>query len=49
MHFTSFGQTLNKATIRYLEARLLQLAATAGRAELDNGNAPALPPLSDQT
>jgi hypothetical protein len=45
--FTSFGQTLNKATIRYLEARLLQLAATAGRAELDNGNAPALPPLSE--
>jgi hypothetical protein len=26
---------------------LLQLAATAGRAELDNGNAPALPPLSE--
>ncbi len=45
--FTSFGQTLNKATIRYLEARLLQLAATAQRAELDNGNAPALPPLSE--
>ena len=45
--FTSFGQTLNKATIRYLEARLLQLAAAARRAELDNGNAPALPPLSE--
>jgi hypothetical protein len=45
--FTSFGQTLNKATIRYLEARLLQLAAQAGRVELDNGNAPALPPLSE--
>ena len=45
--FTSFGQTLNKATIRYLEARLLQLAASAGRAALDNGNAPALPPLSE--
>ncbi len=45
--FTSFGQALNKATIRYLEARLLQLAAAAGRAELDNGNAPGLPPLSE--
>lgn len=45
--FTSFGQALNKATIRYLEARLLQLAAEAGRAELDNGNAPTLPPLSE--
>ena len=45
--FTSFGQALNKATIRYIEARLLQLAAKAGRAELDNGNAPGLPPLSE--
>jgi hypothetical protein len=45
--FTSFGQALNKATIRYLEARLLQLTAVAGRAELDNGNAPGLPPLSE--
>ncbi len=45
--FTSFGQALNKATIRYLEARLLQLVAAAERAELDNGNAPGLPPLSE--
>lgn len=45
--FTSFGQALNKAIIRYLEARLLQLAAAAGRAELENGNAPGLPPLSE--
>jgi hypothetical protein len=45
--FTSFGQALNKAIIRYLEARLLQLAASADRAELDNGNAPSLPPLSE--
>jgi hypothetical protein len=45
--FTSFGQSLNKATIRYLEARLLQMAAAAGRAVLDNGTAPALPPLSE--
>jgi hypothetical protein len=45
--FTSFGQALNKATIRYLEARLLELAAASGRAELDNGTAPGLPPLSE--
>jgi hypothetical protein len=45
--FTSFGQALNKATIRYVEARLLRLAADAGRVELDNGNAPGLPPLSE--
>ncbi len=45
--FTSVGQSLNKATVRYLEARLLQLASAAGRALLDNGNAPSLPPLSE--
>lgn len=45
--FTSFGQALNKATIRYLEARLLKLAADAGRGELDNGNVPGLPSLSE--
>jgi hypothetical protein len=45
--FTSVGNGLNKATIRYLEARLVELVANAGRAELDNGNAPALPPLSE--
>lgn len=45
--FTSFGQALNKATIRYLEARLLDLAAASGRAELDNGTAPPLPTLSE--
>ncbi len=45
--FASFGQALNKATIRYLEARLLTLAAGAGRSELDNGTAPGVPPLSE--
>jgi len=45
--FSSVGDGLNKATIRYLEARLVQLAEKAGRAELDNGNSPGLPPLSE--
>jgi hypothetical protein len=45
--FSSVGEGLNKATIRYLEARLVQLAQKAGRAELDNGNSPGLPPLSE--
>jgi hypothetical protein len=45
--FTSTGEVLNKATIRYVEARLLELALQAGRAELDNGNAPGLPPLTE--
>jgi hypothetical protein len=43
--FTS--PSLNKATIRHLEARLLQLAATASRADIDNGTAPPLPSLSE--
>ena len=45
--FTSHGEMLNKATIRYLESRLIRLAADAGRSEVDNGNAPSLPPLSE--
>jgi len=45
--FTSTGQVLNKATITYIEARLLQLAATRGRAELDNGTAPSPALLSE--
>jgi Domain of unknown function (DUF4357) len=45
--FTSTGEVLNKATLRYLEARLLEIAQAAGRAELENGTAPALPPLSE--
>lgn len=45
--FTSTGEVLNKAAIRYMEARLLELAGGAGRAELDNGNAPGLPPLAE--
>lgn len=45
--FTSSGQILNKATLRYIEARLLELAAAAGKAEIDNGTGPALPPLSE--
>jgi Domain of unknown function (DUF4357) len=45
--FTASGQVLNKADIAYLEARLLELAATAKRAELDNGQGAALPTLNE--
>lgn len=45
--FTTSGQVLNKATIRYLESRLVQLATETGRAELDNGTAPGVPPLTE--
>jgi hypothetical protein len=45
--FTSKDQNLNKAHVQYLEARLVSLAAEAKRAELDNGNVPQLPALSE--
>jgi Domain of unknown function (DUF4357) len=45
--FTSKDENLNKAHVRYLEARLVRLASKAGRVELLNGTAPALPKLSE--
>lgn len=45
--FTSKDENLNKAHVQYLEARLVELAARAKRAELDNGNAPQRPGLSE--
>lgn len=44
---TASDGSLNKAITRYMEARLVELAQAARRAELDNGNAPQLPPLSE--
>lgn len=45
--FTSKDQNLNKAHVQYIESRLMALAAEAKRAELDNGNVPQLPALSE--
>jgi hypothetical protein len=45
--FTSKDQNLNKAHTKYLEARLVALAAEAKRAVLENGNTPQLPSLSE--
>jgi hypothetical protein len=45
--FTSKDENLNKAHVRYLEARLVQLASNAGRVNLLNGTVPALPKLSE--
>ncbi|AXA36748.1 MAG: GIY-YIG nuclease family protein [Candidatus Hydrogenedentota bacterium] len=45
--FTSKDQNLNKAHVQYLEARLVALANDARRAELDHGNVPKLPALSE--
>lgn len=45
--FTSKDQNLNKAHVQYLEARLVNLASEAKRAELDNNNLPQTPALSE--
>ncbi len=45
--FTSKDQNLNKAHIQYLESRLVDLAASAKRCQLDNGNKPYPPNLSE--
>ena len=45
--FISKDQNLNKAHVRYLEARLVGLADKTKRCVLDNGNVPQPPPLSD--
>lgn len=45
--FTSKDENLNKAGVRYLESRLVALAATAKRVALKNGNVPNAPFLSE--
>lgn len=45
--FTSKDHNLNKAHIQHLEARLVELAASAKRCQLDNGNRPMAPSLSE--
>ena len=45
--FTAKDSNLNKAYVQYIEARLIALASNAKRSVLDNGNAPALPTLSE--
>ena len=44
---TSAANNLNKAHVRYLEARLIELARSVGRVPLDNGNTPARPSLTE--
>ena len=44
---TSAANNLNKAHVKYLEARLVQLARAVGRVPLDNSNTPGLPGLSE--
>lgn len=45
--FTSKDENLNKAHVQYLESRLVDLAKTAKRCVLENGNVPTLPSLSE--
>jgi hypothetical protein len=45
--FTSKDGNLNKAHVQYLEARLLEHARGAKRCELENGNVPQKPSLSE--
>lgn len=45
--FTSKDGTLNKAHVQHLEARLIELAREAKRADLENATSPKLPSLSE--
>lgn len=45
--FTSKDQSLNKAHVQRLEARLVELATRAKRCVLDNGNVPQPPSLTE--
>ena len=45
--FTSKDENLNKAHVRFLEARLIGLGQTAKRATVENSTAPAPPALSE--
>lgn len=44
---TTTDESLNKAHARYIEARLIGIAAAADNAKLDNGTAPPSPRLSE--
>lgn len=45
--FTSTDENLNKAHVRYLEARLVALAKSANQWEVENHAVPTEPPLSE--
>lgn len=46
--FTAEGGRLNKAHVQFLESKLVSLAKSAGLAELENGNQPMPPALSEE-
>jgi hypothetical protein len=45
--FVSKDELLTKTQIKYLEARLIQIALDAKTAQIDNGNSPSLPTLHE--
>jgi hypothetical protein len=45
--FSSTDENLNKANIRFLESRLLELARAANQWGVTNNTAPAVPPMSE--
>lgn len=45
--FTGSGDQLNKTHVKFLEARLVQLATMAKRVELENKTSPSLPSMSE--
>lgn len=45
--FTSSAENLNKAHVQYLESRLIELARNAKRCDLENGNTPQRPNLTE--
>ncbi len=45
--FTAKDDSLDKAQVQYLEARLVNIAVGAGRCELENSNSPSLPSLPE--
>ena len=45
--FVSTDSSLNRAHVQHLEARLLDMAKQAKRANLDNANTPQMPALSE--
>lgn len=48
LFFTSKDDNLTKTHVQYLESRLVSLSQEAKRSELDNGNIPKLPSISER-
>ncbi|PHR57631.1 MAG: methionine sulfoxide reductase [Robiginitomaculum sp.] len=44
---TSAANNLNKAHVKYLESRMVEIAKSVGRMDLENGNTPSRPSLSE--